>query len=107
MIASDDLILSSENVVFQTVMKWAEVNEVIGESLLPVLELVRFRSMTINYLHDMVTSGHPIASTVPSFGSMFEDAVFFHAFSEVRHSPYAFQVNINNYSGLLHGKMKT
>lgn len=83
-IGSDDLCLTSENVAFQSLIKWAEVNEVFGESLQPLLELVRFHNITINYLHDMVTSDHPIASTVPSFRHLFEDAVFFHAFSEER-----------------------
>lgn len=64
-------------------MKWAEVNEVFDDQLEPLLELVRFKSMTINYLHDVVTSDHPIASTVVKFPLMFEEAVFYHAFSKV------------------------
>ena len=64
-------------------MKWAEVNEVFDEQLEPLLELVRFKSMTINYLHDVVTSDHPIASTVARFPLLFEEAVFYHAFSKV------------------------
>lgn len=64
-------------------MKWAEVNEVFDDQLEPLLDLVRFKSMTINYLHDVVTSDHPIASTVAKFPLLFEEAVFYHAFSKV------------------------
>lgn len=69
--------------MFLALMKWAEVNEVFDEQLEPLLELVRFKSMTINYLHDVVTSDHPIASTVARFPLLFEEAVFYHAFSKV------------------------
>lgn len=65
-------------------MRWAEVNEVYSDDLKPLLELVRFKAMTINYLHDIVTSEHPIASTVSNFSELFEEAVFYHAFSKVR-----------------------
>ena len=64
-------------------MKWAEVNEMFDDQLEPLLDLVRFKSMTINYLHDVVTSDHPIASTVAKFPLLFEEAVFYHAFSKV------------------------
>lgn len=69
-------------------MRWAEVNETYGGDLKPLTELVRFKAMTINYLHDIVTSEHPIASTVPNFTEMFEEAVFFHAFSKVGGIPW-------------------
>lgn len=75
--------MSSENTVFLALMKWAEVNEVFDDQLEPLLDLVRFKSMTINYLHDVVTSDHPIASTVVKFPLLFEEAVFYHAFSKV------------------------
>lgn len=83
-LSSNDLCVSSENTVFLALMKWAEVNEVFDDQLEPLLELVRFKSMTINYLHDVVTSDHPIASTVTKFPLLFEEAVFYHAFSKVR-----------------------
>lgn len=83
-LSSNDLCVSSENTVFLALMKWAEVNEVFDDQLEPLLELVRFKSMTINYLHDVVTSDHPIASTVAKFPLMFEEAVFYHAFSKER-----------------------
>ncbi|CAH3124150.1 unnamed protein product [Porites lobata] len=83
-LSSNDLCVSSENTVFLALMKWAEVNEVFDEQLEPLLELVRFKSMTINYLHDVVTSDHPIASTVARFPLLFEEAVFYHAFSKER-----------------------
>lgn len=83
-VSSNDLCVSSENTVFLALMKWAEVNEVFDEQLEPLLELVRFKSMTINYLHDVVTSDHPIASTVGKFPLLFEEAVFYHAFSKER-----------------------
>ncbi|XP_022783695.1 uncharacterized protein LOC111324413 isoform X2 [Stylophora pistillata] len=76
--------LQKENTVFLALMKWAEVNEVFDDQLEPLLELVRFKAMTINYLHDVVTSDHPIASTVAKFQLMFEEAVFYHAFSKER-----------------------
>lgn len=69
--------------MFLALMKWAEVNEVFDDQLEPLLEFVRFKAMTINYLHDVVTSDHPIASTVAKFPLMFEEAVFYHAFSKV------------------------
>ena len=69
--------------MFLALMKWAEVNEVFDDHLEPLLDLVRFKSMTINYLHDVVTSDHPIASTVAKFPLLFEEAVFYHAFSKV------------------------
>ena len=68
---------------FLALMRWAEVNDTYREALKPLLDLVRFKAMTINYLHDIVTSHHPIALTVPGFPQMFEEAVFFHAFSKV------------------------
>lgn len=83
-LSSNNLCVSSENTVFLALMKWAEVNEVFDDQLDPLLELVRFKSMTINYLHDVVTSDHPIASTVTKFPLMFEEAVFYHAFSKER-----------------------
>ena len=82
-LGSDGLCVSSENTVFLALMKWAEVNEVFDEALEPLLELVRFKAITINYLRDVVTSDHPIAATVPKFPLMFEEAVFYHAFSKV------------------------
>ena len=69
--------------MFLALMKWAEVNEMFDDQLEPLLDLVRFKSMTINYLHDVVTSDHPIASTVAKFPLLFEEAVFYHAFSKV------------------------
>ena len=82
-LSSNELCVSSENTVFLALMKWAEVNEVFDDQLEPLLDLVRFKSMTINYLHDVVTSDHPIASTVAKFPLLFEEAVFYHAFSKV------------------------
>ena len=82
-LSSHELCVSSENTVFLALMKWAEVNEVFDDQLEPLLELVCFKAMTINYLHDVVTSDHPIASTVAKFQLMFEEAVFYHAFSKV------------------------
>ncbi|XP_015771361.1 PREDICTED: uncharacterized protein LOC107349696 [Acropora digitifera] len=83
-LSSNDLCVSSENTVFLALMKWSEVNEVFDDQLDPLLELVRFKAMTINYLHDVVTSDHPIASTVTKFPQLFEEAVFYHAFSKER-----------------------
>lgn len=83
-LSSNELCVSSENTVFLALMKWAEVNEVFDDQLEPLLDLVRFKSMTINYLHDVVTSDHPIASTVAKFPLLFEEAVFYHAFSKER-----------------------
>ena len=85
-LGSSDLCISSENTVFLALMRWALVNEVFEDHLKPLLDLVHMKSMTINYLHDVVTSDHPIASTVPGFHGLFEEAVFFHAFSTVRWS---------------------
>ena len=82
-LSSNELCVSSENTVFLALMKWAEVNEAFDDQLEPLLDLVRFKSMTINYLHDVVTSDHPIASTVAKFPLLFEEAVFYHAFSKV------------------------
>ena len=82
-LSSNELCVSSENTVFLALMKWAEVNEAFDDQLEPLLDLVRFKSMTINYLHDVVTSDHPIASTVAKFPQLFEEAVFYHAFSKV------------------------
>ena len=70
--------------MFLALMKWAEVNEAFDDQLEPLLDLVRFKSMSINYLHDVVTSDHPIASTVAKFPLLFEEAVFYHAFSKVQ-----------------------
>ncbi|XP_074613753.1 uncharacterized protein LOC141873606 [Acropora palmata] len=83
-LSSNDLCVSSENTVFLALMKWSEVNEVFDDQLDPLLELVRFKAVTINYLHDVVTSDHPIASTVTKFPQLFEEAVFYHAFSKER-----------------------
>lgn len=82
-LSSDKLFVSMENTVFLALMRWAEVNDTYGEVLEPLLELVRFKAMTINYLHDIVTSNHPIAATVPRFPQIFEEALFFRAFSKV------------------------
>ncbi|KAK3751358.1 hypothetical protein QZH41_009299 [Actinostola sp. cb2023] len=83
-LSSNDLCVSNENTVFLALMRWAEMNERYEDDLKPLMELVRFKAMTINYLHDIVTSEHPIASTVAKFPDMFEEAVFFHAFSKER-----------------------
>ena len=66
------------------------MNEHFGDELKPLLELVHFKSMTINYLHDIVTSDHPIASTVAGFHKLFEEAVFYHAFSRVNRILFCF-----------------
>ncbi|EDO31093.1 predicted protein [Nematostella vectensis] len=83
-LGSNELCVSSENTVFLALMRWAEMNEVLDEGLEPLLNHVCFKAMTINYLHDVVTSAHPIASTVEKFPLLFEEAVFFHAFSKER-----------------------
>ncbi|XP_031563053.1 BTB/POZ domain-containing protein POB1-like [Actinia tenebrosa] len=83
-LSSDELCVSMENTVFLALMRWAEVNDTYGDALESLLELVRFKAMTINYLHDIVTSKHPIAATVAKFPQMFEEAVFFRAFSKER-----------------------
>lgn len=81
-------------------MKWAEVNEVFDDQLEPLLDLVRFKSMTINYLHDVVTSDHPIASTVAKFPLLFEEAVFYHAFSKVSYLNMCGRVQSKGWVGL-------
>ena len=76
LLSSDDLIVVSENTVFHALMYWMEQNSL--EETNDLLDVVRFKSMTIDYLCNVVKN-HPIASKMPQFNELFLGGMIYHA----------------------------
>ena len=81
---SDKLVVLSENTVFHSLMYWMEQNNVDPNSLEEtndLLEVVRLKLVTIDYLYNVIRN-HPIACKMLKFNQLFLDGVIYHAMPE-------------------------
>ena len=81
LLSNDDLIVQSENTVFQSLMHWMEQNDVDPASLEEtndLLAVVRFKSVTIDYLYNVIKT-HPIAQEMPKFVELYLAGITYHA----------------------------
>lgn len=81
LLSSDDLIVQSENTVFQALMHWMEQNDVDPaglEETNDLLAVVRFKLVTIDYLYNVIKN-HPIASKMPRFMKLCFAGMTYHA----------------------------
>ena len=78
LLSSDDLIVQSENTVFQALMYWMEQNEIDPTTTSDLLNVVRFKLMMVDYLYNVVKD-HFIASKMPKYNELFLSATIYHA----------------------------
>ena len=86
LLASDVLVVQSENTVFVTLMRWiAKHSEVYGNvaECSDVLSLVRFGLIKPTYLHDVVRV-HEVAKQLENFDEIYLAAITHHALPKKR-----------------------
>ena len=81
LLSGDQVTTKSENTVFHALMTWIESNSVdttCENSTSPLLSLVRFEIMTLDYLYNVV-QWHPIASKMECFKELYYRGITYHA----------------------------
>ena len=81
LLSGDQVTTKSENTVFHALMTWIESNSVdtsCENPTSPLLSLLRFEVMTLDYLYNVV-QWHPIASKMEGFKELYYRVITYHA----------------------------